>query len=69
MAMVQVEIDDKLLEQASRVLDTTSVEETIDAALREVAGRASKIEAWAGLRAMAERGDFDVLLDKRNYRR
>ena len=36
MTKTRVEIDDNLIEQARRVLGTSSVEETIGAALREV---------------------------------
>ena len=38
MAKITVEIDEGLIQQARRMLGTSSVEETIDAALREVLG-------------------------------
>ncbi|WP_281202012.1 hypothetical protein [Nocardia harenae] len=37
--------------------------------LIEVARRLKRVRALNGLVGMAEQGDFDVLLDKREYRR
>ena len=57
MTKTRVEIDDNLIEQARRVLGTSSVEETIGAALREVLrGDARRQE----IRALAEMDEMDL---------
>ena len=57
MTKTTVDIDENLLEQARRVLGTSSVRETIEAALREVfSGDARRQE----IRALAEMAGLDL---------
>lgn len=57
MRKTTVAIDENLLEQARRVLGTSSLEETIDAALREVLrGDARRQE----IKALAEMDGLDL---------
>ena len=57
MRKTTVDIDENLIEQARRVLRTSSVEETIEAALREVLrGDARQQE----IRALAEMDGLDL---------
>ncbi len=57
MRKTTVDIDENLLEQARRVLGTSSLEETIDAALREVLrGDARRQE----IKALAEMDGLDL---------
>ena len=57
MTKTTVDIDENLLEQARRVLGTSSVGETIEAALREVlSGDARRQE----IRALAEMDGLDL---------
>ena len=57
MTKTSVEIDENLVEQARRVLGTSSIEETIDAALREVLrGDARRQE----IMALAEMDGLDL---------
>ena len=57
MRKTTVDIDENLIEQARRVLGTSSIEETIDAALREVLrGDARRQE----IKALAETGGLDL---------
>jgi hypothetical protein len=68
MSEFLVEVDDAELADAAGLLGTTSSEETIVSALRDVAVRARRGAAVERLGKMGEAGDFDILLDKRNYR-
>lgn len=62
MTTTPVEIDDEALAAAAHVLGTTTTQDTVNAALREVAARPLRLQALAELGAMADRGDFDELL-------
>ncbi|WP_305788766.1 type II toxin-antitoxin system VapB family antitoxin [Symbioplanes lichenis] len=64
----RIDVDDKALAAAAAYLKTTSPEETINAALRRVAKMLDSSRAMDELVTMAKNGDFDLLLDKRNYR-
>ncbi|MFI8104248.1 type II toxin-antitoxin system VapB family antitoxin [Streptomyces sp. NPDC086023] len=69
MSNLYVEVDDEALSEAASILGTKTKKDTVNAALREVAKRHRRLRALERLVEMGERGDFDVLLDKRNYRR
>ncbi|MEU3918768.1 type II toxin-antitoxin system VapB family antitoxin [Streptomyces sp. NBC_00879] len=69
MSNLYVEVDDDALSEAASILGTTTKKDTVNAALLEVAKRRRRLNALEELAAMGERGDFDVLLDKSNYRR
>lgn len=64
-----IDIDDALLAEAAEALGTTTKKDTVNAALELVATRTQRAQALARLGEKADRGDFDILLDKRNYRR
>ncbi len=64
-----VEVDDDALDEAASILGTKSKKDTVNAALLEVAKRRRRLKALDELAAMGERGDFEVLMDKANYRR
>ncbi|NUR73614.1 MAG: type II toxin-antitoxin system VapB family antitoxin [Hamadaea sp.] len=68
MAKVLIDVDEEALEQAAKILGTTSKKETVNTALREVSARERRLKAFHELREMGKRGDFDMLLDKENYR-
>ena len=57
MTKTSVEIDENLVEQARRVLGTSSIEETIDAALREVLRSDARRQE---IRALAEMDGLDL---------
>ncbi|GAA3887331.1 hypothetical protein GCM10023084_44920 [Streptomyces lacrimifluminis] len=69
MSKLLIEVDDEALAEAQVLLGTKTKKDTVNTALREVAKRRSRAIALAELREMGARGDFDILLDKRNYRR
>lgn len=69
MSNLYVEVDDDALSEAASILGTTTKKDTVNAALREVAQRHRRLTALEELAAMGDRGDFDILLDKGNYRR
>ena len=69
MSKLLIEVDDEALAEAQLLLGTRTKRDTVNTALREVAKRRSRAMALAELREMGARGDFDILLDKRNYRR
>jgi len=69
MSKLLIDVDDEALAQAQRLLGTSTKKDTVNAALIEVAKRLGRVDALGQLSGMAEQGDFDVLLDKDNYRR
>ncbi|SDT67470.1 type II toxin-antitoxin system VapB family antitoxin [Actinoplanes derwentensis] len=69
MANESLNIDGQALMKAAEILGTTAVEETVNAALREVVAKRWRLEALERLGEMGAAGDFDDFLDKRNYRR
>ncbi|MBW5481492.1 type II toxin-antitoxin system VapB family antitoxin [Streptomyces bambusae] len=69
MSNLYVDVDDAALSEAASILGTTTKKDTVNAALLEVAKRHRRLQALEKLAAMGERGDFDILLDKKNYRR
>jgi Arc/MetJ family transcription regulator len=69
MVKTPIEIDSEALAIAAEVLGTRTKKDTVNAALREVGQRLTRIRALARLGEMAERGDFDEFLgDKSTYR-
>lgn len=69
MSKLLIDVDDEALAQAQRLLGTSTKKDTVNAALIEVAKRLERVGALGELSEMAEQGDFDILLDKDNYRR
>jgi len=63
-----IEIDDEVLAEAAKFLGTTTDEETVNAALRELMERVRRMEAFERLREVAATGQFDELLDKKKFR-
>ncbi|KNE80714.1 MULTISPECIES: type II toxin-antitoxin system VapB family antitoxin [Streptomyces] len=68
MSKLLVEVDDDALAEAAEILGTVTKKDTVNTALLEVARYRRRAKALAELREMGDRGDFDILLDKRNYR-
>lgn len=68
MSKLLIDVDDEALAEAQRLLGTGTKKETVNAALIEVAKRLKRVKALNELGEMAERGDFDILLDKADYR-
>ena len=70
MSKTPIEIDQEALETAAEVLGTKTKKDTVNAALKEVGQRLTRLRALAALGEMADRGDFDEFLgDKPAYRR
>ena len=70
MIKTPIEIDQEALETAAEVLGTKTKKDTVNAALKEVGQRLTRLRALADLGEMADRGDFDEFLgDKSAYRR
>ena len=69
MAKRQLDLDAEALVDASEHLESVGWEATVNAALREIAAIDRRRRALAELSEMAAAGDFDILLDKRTYRR
>ncbi|WP_250009596.1 DUF2191 domain-containing protein [Actinoplanes sp. M2I2] len=68
MSEFRVEVDDRALTAAARMFGTATREETVTAAVEHAAQCQRRGEAFDRLAEMADAGDFDILLDKRNYR-
>jgi Arc/MetJ family transcription regulator len=66
---IQINLDDETLIAAAKILGTKNAAETVSAALGEVVAMRRRLEAFDKLAEMGARGDFDELLDKKNYRR
>jgi Arc/MetJ family transcription regulator len=66
-----IDIDEQALAMAAEVLGTTTTTDTVNAALREVAGqRLVRMRALETLGKMADEGHFDEFLgNKSAYRR
>jgi Arc/MetJ family transcription regulator len=63
MTKTSIEIDIEALDAAAAVLGTRTKKETVNAALREVGQRLTRLTALARLGEMADEGDFDEFLD------
>ena len=71
MAMISttIEVDQEALASAAEVLGTSTMSDTVNAALRQVGQRLVRMRALAELGEMADRGDLDEFLDtKAAYR-
>jgi Arc/MetJ family transcription regulator len=65
-----IEIDEEALAMAALVLGTKTKSDTVNAALREVGLRLTRLTAVTRLGEMADQGDFDEFLgNKQAYRR
>ena len=62
MIKTPIEIDQEALETAAEVLGTKTKKDTVNAALKEVGQRLTRLRALAALGEMADRGDFDEFL-------
>jgi Arc/MetJ family transcription regulator len=69
MSEIQIEIDDAVLADAARMFGTKTNEETVSSAVQDAAQRVRRRQAFERLGKMGRAGDFDLLLDKRNYRK
>jgi Arc/MetJ family transcription regulator len=69
MAKILIDIDEQLLADAAMAFGTKTTEDTVNAALKEGIERKKRSFAPAWPAARADAGDFDILLDKKNYRR
>ena len=70
MIKTPIEIDQEALETAAEVLGSQTKKDTVNAALKEVVQRLTRLGALAAIGVMADRGDFDEFLgDKSAYRR
>jgi Arc/MetJ family transcription regulator len=69
MSRLLVDVDDDALAEAQRVLGTATKKDTVNAALVEVSRRLRRLQALDKLVAMGRAGDFDLFLNKENYRR
>lgn len=68
MAKSLIDIDEEALAEASALLGTKTKKDTVNTALREAAQRLRRAHALAALAERGEAGEFDLLLDKGNYR-
>ncbi|MDJ0342673.1 type II toxin-antitoxin system VapB family antitoxin [Streptomyces sp. H10-C2] len=69
MTKTLIDIDEQLLADAAVAFGTKTKKDTVNAALLEGVTRKRRAVALARLAAKADAGQFDVLLDKENYRR
>ena len=63
-----IDLDDDALAEAAALFGTTTKKDTVNTALREAAKRQRRAAALAELVEVARTGQFDELLEKRNYR-
>lgn len=59
MSITQIDIDDDALNEAMRLMGTTTKKDTVNNALREYAARIKRLEAAEKLAARAASGEFD----------
>ncbi|HEX9336919.1 MAG TPA: type II toxin-antitoxin system VapB family antitoxin [Pseudonocardiaceae bacterium] len=59
MSITQIDLDDDALNEAMRLMGTTTKKETVNAALREYVQQQRRVEAAERLFQMGQRGDFD----------
>ncbi|MDF9812738.1 type II toxin-antitoxin system VapB family antitoxin [Streptomyces sp. SPB162] len=69
MSKLLLEVDDDALAKAAELLGTSTKKDTVNTALQEIVKHRSRAIALAELREMGAQGDFDILLDKGNFRR
>jgi Arc/MetJ family transcription regulator len=68
MTKMLIDIDEEALADAAEYFGTKTKKDTVNAALNAAAQFRRRMEAFNRLTVMAQRGDFDELLDKQNYR-
>lgn len=70
MSRTVIDLDDEALEAAAKELGTTTKQDTINTALREVAARNRRLRSLHELQDLTANGglDAETLLDKRTYR-
>ncbi len=68
MAEYNLELDDNHLAASAKYLGTEAPEETVNAALREIASWAVRRKAWEEMAALGDAGQFDELLQKKDPR-
>ncbi|MFE3190388.1 type II toxin-antitoxin system VapB family antitoxin [Nocardia sp. NPDC059240] len=59
MTVTQIDLDDDALNEAMRLMGTTTKKETVNRALVEYVQQRRRLEAFDKLLAMGRRGDFD----------
>ena len=64
-----IDLDDDALAEAAALFGTKTKKDTVNTALRDAAQRLRRLQALDRLGDMGTAGDFDDLLDKREYRR
>ncbi|MER5418787.1 type II toxin-antitoxin system VapB family antitoxin [Streptosporangium roseum] len=68
MAKILVDVDEEMLAAAQLLLGTKTKKGTVNLALAEVVARVSRLKAYDELAELFASGEFDSLMDKRNYR-
>ncbi|GAB0103741.1 hypothetical protein JMUB6875_27150 [Nocardia sp. JMUB6875] len=63
MTVTQIDLDDDALNEAMRLMGTTTKKETVNRALLEYVQQRKRLEAFDKLLAMGQRGDFDQAAD------
>lgn len=69
MAKTLIDIDEQLPADAAIAFGTKTKKDTVNAALKESVTRKKRALALARLAARADAGDFDLVLNKEDYRR
>lgn len=59
MSLTQIDLDDQALNEAMRLMGTTTKKETVNLALREYVAQLRRLEAFDKLVMRGQRGDFD----------
>ncbi|MFJ6541215.1 type II toxin-antitoxin system VapB family antitoxin [Streptomyces sp. NPDC091385] len=60
MTVTRIDLDDKALAEAMRLMGTTTKKETVNRALREYVQRAERLKAAESLAERGRRGEFDA---------
>jgi Arc/MetJ family transcription regulator len=68
MAKTLIDLDETALAEAAALFGTTTKRDTVNTALREAAKQQRRALALAELVETARTGQFDELMDKRNFR-
>ncbi|MET0424297.1 MAG: DUF2191 domain-containing protein [Actinoplanes sp.] len=68
MSETLIDVDVDALAVAAELFGTANATDTVNTALREAAQRLRRLEAVDRLAEMAQAGEIQVLLDKKNYR-
>jgi Arc/MetJ family transcription regulator len=65
---ILVDVDDEALAAAQKVFGTKTKKDTINTALTEAVARVTRLKALEELSELFATGEFDSLMDKKNYR-